>query len=279
MKIVKAAVLAATVLGSSYASLAQQTPATAAPAAQAPAAAGSAAKPSVLTDGIGAKPRRVENMHEVRFIEIFLAVRDPKTGDLVAGCYNTMFTPNGIPASRDTAPQALVEGLDLPGMRTDYGVLGASLNGPKLWLADWSEVDAGVERSFNGIPATWVAQLDMGKNTSIAETVPYAAQTIVRHSGLGWNKGTTVILLDDPKGTTWIMKGFQLGLKPQHTYQQFLADASGQYKKLPKGWKVRVKTLDKDYIEKPKGGKATIMADEFFNVYDKTGPGMGNYKP
>ena len=27
------------------------------------------------------------------------------------------------------------------------------------------------------------------------------------------------------------------------------------------------------------GGVATIMADEFFNVYDKTGPGMSNYKP
>ena len=26
-------------------------------------------------------------------------------------------------------------------------------------------------------------------------------------------------------------------------------------------------------------GVATIMADEFFNVYDKTGPGMSNYKP
>ena len=24
---------------------------------------------------------------------------------------------------------------------------------------------------------------------------------------------------------------------------------------------------------------ATIMADEFFNVYDKTGPGMSDYKP
>jgi len=26
-------------------------------------------------------------------------------------------------------------------------------------------------------------------------------------------------------------------------------------------------------------GLATIMSDEFFNVYDKTGPGQMNYKP
>jgi len=51
------------------------------------------------------------------------------------------------------------------------------------------------------------------------------------------------------------------------------------YQKLPEGWKVRVKTLEEDLIEKPEGGVATIMKDEFFNVYDKTGPGMSNYTP
>jgi hypothetical protein len=40
-----------------------------------------------------------------------------------------------------------------------------------------------------------------------------------------------------------------------------------------------VETLEKDLIEIPEGGKATIMADEFFNVYDMTGPGMNNQKP
>ena len=87
------------------------------------------------------------------------------------------------------------------------------------------------------------------------------------------------MLLDDAEGNTWIMKGFQLGLKPQYTYEQFVAAGAGNFKKLPPGWKFRVKTLDKDLIEKPEGGVATIMPDEFFNVYDKTGPGMTNYIP
>jgi hypothetical protein len=34
-----------------------------------------------------------------------------------------------------------------------------------------------------------------------------------------------------------------------------------------------------DLILEPKTGIATIMPDEFFNVYDKTGPGYSNYKP
>lgn len=65
----------------------------------------SSAKPNVLADGANAKSARVENMHMTRFLEIYLAAPDPKTGKLVAACYNTMFTPQGIPVSKDTAPQ------------------------------------------------------------------------------------------------------------------------------------------------------------------------------
>jgi hypothetical protein len=145
-------------------------------AAMAPAVAlaPASAVPKVLADGVGAKSGRVEGMHKTRFIEIFLAHRDPKTGKLVAECYNSMFaSPRGIPASKDTAPQALVEGLDFARMKTDFGVLGASLNGPKLWLPDWSEMEIGVKRDFNGIKTAWVAQLDTGGNTGgVAEGRP-----------------------------------------------------------------------------------------------------------
>jgi hypothetical protein len=238
------------------------------------------AEPKVLADGDGAKSGRLDNMHKTRFIEIFLAHRDAKTGKMVAECYNTMFTATGIPASKDTAPQAQVEGLDFAKMKTDLGVLGASLNGPKLWLSDWTEIDMGVERDFNGIKATWVAQLNMGDNTGgVSESTPYKPMSIARKSGLGYNKGTTVLLLDDAEGNTWIMKGFQLGLTPKYTYEEFVAAGQSRFKKLPPGWKFRVKTLEKDLIEIPEGGMATIMPDEFFNVYDKTGPGMSNYKP
>jgi len=236
--------------------------------------------PVIIADSAGAKSGRFDNMHKTRFIEIFLAYRDAKSGKMVAETYNSMVTAKGIPASKDTAPQALVEGLDFEKMKKDFGVLGASLNGPKLWLPDWTEIDMGVERDFNGIKASWVAQLDMGDNAGgVSESTPYKPMSIARKSGLGWNKGTTVMLLDDAEGNTWIMKGFQLGLKPQFTYEQFIAAGAGNFKKLPAGWKFRIKTLDQDYIEVPASGIATIMPDEFFNIYDKAGPGMSNYKP
>lgn len=234
---------------------------------------------SVLGDGANAKSGRADNLHHVRYIEIFLAATDAKTGKLVAACYNTSFNPTGIPASKDTAPQALVEGLDFKKMRTDFDVVGASLNGPKLWMIDWAEMEVGNVREFNGIRAPWVAQLNMDKNTSVSESTPYMPMTIARKSAIGWNKGTTALLLDDPDGNTWILKGFQLGLKPQHTYDQFVAAAASNFENLPPGWTFRIKVLDEDLIEKPEGGLGTIMPDEFFTVYYKTGPGITNYKP
>src|SRR5690242_16817427 len=102
-------------------------------------------EPAVLHDSEGAVFRRVDGMHQTRYIEIFLAGREAKTGSVVAACYNPMFTETGIPASRDTAPQASVEGIDLDKLKADYGLLGASLNGPKIWTPDWAEVQRGKE--------------------------------------------------------------------------------------------------------------------------------------
>lgn len=74
-----------------------------------------------LDDGVGAKPVRVDKMHMTRSIEIFLAHRHANTGKLAAECYNTLLAEQGIPASKDTAPQAEVAGLDFARIKTDLG--------------------------------------------------------------------------------------------------------------------------------------------------------------
>jgi hypothetical protein len=248
-------------------------------AAVAAPAESAAPVPQVLSDGVGASPATLKGLNRVRYIEIFLAAKDPKTGKLVAPCYNSTASSAGVPASKDTAPQAKVEGLDMEKLKAEYGVLGASLNGPKLWMLDWVEVEIGVQREFNGIHTAWVAQLNMDKDVAVDKMEPYKPMTIARKSGLGWSRGNTVMLIDDASGNTWVMKGFQLGLTPRHTYEQFLSAGAGNFKSLPPGWKFRIKTLDEDLVERPANGVATIMSDEFFNVYDRTGPGMTNYTP
>ncbi len=235
-------------------------------------------KPEVLSDGANAKPKRIENTHGIRYIEMFLAGIDPATGNIVAECYGTYANPT-IPADKDTAPQAAVAALNMSEIKKQYGVLGASLNGPKIWIPDWMDVDVGETRQFGTIKAPWTAQLNLGKKISIADTKAYEPGSIARKSKVNWGKGTTVMVLDDPSGNTWIMKGFQLGLKPQMTYEQFIAKGATNFKHLPPGWKARVVTLTQDNLETPENGVAWILPDEFFNVYDKTGPGMSNSKP
>jgi hypothetical protein len=107
----------------------------------------------------------------------------------------------------------------------------------------------------------------------------YVTTTIARKSAIGYNRGTTVFLIDDTNGNTWIMKGFELGIKPSHTFEQFFADPGSYFTKLPPGWKFRTKVLDQDLKLVPETGIATIMPDEMFNVYDKTGPGYFSYRP
>jgi hypothetical protein len=236
------------------------------------------AEPQVLHDGDGAKVKRFDNMHQTRFIELFFAVRDPKTGKMVAPCFNTMYTSKNLPASKDTSPQALVESLDLEKIAKEYGVAKVMLNGPKIWMPDWVELEMGKERIFGGMTAGWVAQLNLPEAGTI-DGAPYEHMQIARTSKWAWTKGSKVALLDDSDGNTWILKGFQLGLNPQQTWEEYLAKGAANYKKLPPEWKFRVKTLEKDVIEIPDNNLATIMTDELFHVWDKTGPGMTNYKP
>ena len=238
----------------------------------------SPAVPNILGDGDGAKTVRFENLHQTRFIELFFGTKDPKTGKLVAPCFNTAYTSNKMPASKDTAPQALVESLDLEKLAKEYGVAKVMLNGPKLWMPDWVEVAVGTERNFNGMTAGWVAQLDLPESGKI-DGATWGPMQIARASKIAWTKGTKVALLDDADGNTWVLKGFQLGLNPQQTWEEYLAKGAANYKTLPAGWKFRVKTLEKDLIEIPDNNLATIMSDELLHVWDKTGPGMTNYKP
>jgi len=106
----------------------------------------------------------------------------------------------------------------------------------------------------------------------------YKPTTIARKSAFGYNKGSTVFLIDDVESNTWVMRGFELGMKPKWTYEEFAADPASSFKQLPPVWKYRTKVLDQDLILVPETGVTTIMPDEFFNVYDKTGSGYSNYK-
>jgi hypothetical protein len=128
----------------------------------------------------------------------------------------------GAPASNDTAPQADVAGLDPSRIKPEYGAVDASLNGPKLSMIDWAEADIEVRRQSSGIHTDWVSQLNMEEPEKVSESTQYKPITIAPERGIGWNKGTKVLMIDDTDGNAWVMKGFELRLNPQQTHAQFI---------------------------------------------------------
>jgi hypothetical protein len=231
-------------------------------------------------DGANTKKYHLDNMNRVRYIEVFVVGGNGITGNLLANVYNSSLVPDRDAANKDTAPQAWVESLNTDEIKKRFSALGAAINGPKLWMLDWVDIPLGANEEFNGKTIPWCAELHLTK-TELKEMgkFSYKPTSIARKSAFGYNKGSTVFLIDDADGTTWVMKGFELGLKPRWTYDEFAADGASHFKQLPPGWKFRTKVVDQDLILVPETGVATIMPDEFFNVYDKTGPGYSNYKP
>ena len=231
-------------------------------------------------DGANTEAYHLENMNRVRYLEIFVVGGNGITGNMVANVYNTSLVPDRDAATKDTAPQAWAEALNTDEIKKRFSSLAAAINGPKLWMLDWVDIPLGAEQEFSGKKIPWCAELHI-KKSELEEMgkVGYKPTTIERKSKIGYNKGTTVFLIDDSDGNTWIMKGFELGLKPKWTFEEFATDPGSKFKQLPAGWKFRTKVLDDDLILVPATGVATIMPDEFFNVYDKTGPGYSNFKP
>jgi hypothetical protein len=62
--------------------------------------------PLVLADSAEVALERVEDIHATRFAEFFLVHRDAESGKLVAECYNTMYTAEGIPDSKALPPRS-----------------------------------------------------------------------------------------------------------------------------------------------------------------------------
>jgi len=59
--------------------------------------------------------------------------------NLQGNVYNT-YGLNDMERTGDSSPDATMAKIDLDALKTQYDVLGAFLNGPRLWTLDWIEV-------------------------------------------------------------------------------------------------------------------------------------------
>ena len=227
-------------------------------------------------DDIGASLMRFEDVRGQRYTEIFLIGGHAITGKLVGGVYNTIGL-NDPAGTGDTSPQAVLDKVDVDVLKEEYEVISAFKNGPRLWCMDWVEVNAGVERDFNGLKARWVMWLDVPKEMRKHESVAYKTINGKRDTQLGISKGSPAFILDDPDGNSWVMKSASLILDPHQTYES-LTDLGNRLHPAP-GWSFRTVVLDQDLVLTPDNGTARITQDELGNTYDRVGGPYSNYKP
>lgn len=223
-------------------------------------------------DGDHATLVTLTELRGVRYMEFMLVGSVPVDGAFMGTTYNT--TPyNRTAGSKDSAPQAIVDKLNPAELAKQNKVAKVWLNPPRQWLLDNIDIEAGNVRDFGGLKAGWCAVMAMPKG----EWAPWTTTTIARKSKFSFNKGTAVYLVDDPDGTTYIMKSVSPSVDKTNTLENISTIESRL--KLPAGWKYRTAVIDQELVLIPTSGVATILKDSLDDVYDKVGPGYSNFKP
>jgi len=237
--------------------------------------AGCATLPS---DGATASVKRFDNLRAVRYCEVLLIGGNALTKELQAAIYNTTDLNNSA-NPRDTCPEALWDKIDAGALKKQYEVLGVFKNGPRTWTMDWIELPVGSLRTFGGLQAYWMAQLQLPKDVNPHEkgSSAYKPMQVQRKSVMTFQKDKPVFILNDPQGTPWVMQASSQIVDPMLTYEQL--STLGNRLKLPSGWKYRVSILDRDLTIEAIDGVAHIMQDEFQNTYDECFSTACTYRP
>jgi len=230
-------------------------------------------------DSTGTTLTRFNDTRAHRYTEFFLIGGNAITKHLKANVYNT-YGLNNMDNTGDSSPDAMLARVDTDQLKKRYHMIGAFVNGPRLWTLDWIDVPAGVQRDFNGLKAAWVAEVDLtGMNLKKKGGTAYQPTTVERKTQFGFSAGKPVFILDDPDGQPWVMKSAGLIVNPNEKFEE-LQDLGSRLKTQP-GWRFRVQQLGQELILKPESGVASIVQDELGNTYDLAGPATAttNHKP
>jgi hypothetical protein len=229
-------------------------------------------------DCAGAENRKFDNLRDYRYLELEFFAKDALKKILYVSIYNTTGL-NGGDETRDSAPKALVQKMDPKKIAKQYPALLMTISPPRYWTLDWFIDRVGAVRNFDGLNAAWMGNslaphtVIAAKPVSAAYRIVYPARTTIE----GFKKGSTVYLLDDPKGRTWVMVAYTDKDLPGMTIDKL--DSLGDVIKAPQGWKFRTAMLGKDLILEPKGGFVGMTQDDKENLYILAGPGQSNYVP
>lgn len=229
------------------------------------------------SDADQAVVKRFNNLRAMRYCEIWFIGGTIFPKDLTGAYYNTSDLNNT--ANRlDTCPTDMWAKVDAEALKKQYDVWDVFKNGPRGWTMDWIELPVGPVKTFDGLQAQWMGNVQLpkefgGKKGSDA----YKVVNSLRKSLMTFEKGKPMFILDDPQGHPWIMQAWSAQVDPTLTYEGLSAMADKL--KPPPGWKYRVAIADRDLTIKAVDGVAHILQDELENTYDECFADACTYKP
>ena len=250
--LISAALLALTACGSSSSSDATSVPdESTAASTDAPAESTSEAPATSTTNPAAA------NMHGKRYCEILLL--NLKDDGIHAEVFNT-YPLNDCPDDQwkaiDTAAIALAE-----------GVVFASPNGPRYWAMD-SVVKADMadvfSKTFGEVEMNRYASVYVGTNPADL-MIPYSPHAVNRKAAFTFNAGTTVYMLHDAEGKTYVMQSWSQQIDPALTEDDLLTLADRL--QLPDGWTYDYKTLTEEFVLETRAEDAQVLGDDLRNSY------------
>ena len=203
-----------------------------------------------------ANPTR-ESMHGVRYCEILLISR--KDDGIHGEVFNT-FPLNECPDDQwkaiDTAAVAKAE-----------GVLFALPNGPRYWAMDSvvkSDATETYMKTFGEMDMNHYASVFIGTNPAAMQN-PYTPRAVDRKAAFTFNAGTTVYMLRDAEGKTYVMQSWSQQTDPELTEDDLLTLA--ERLQLPEGWSYEHKTLTQEFVVETRAEDAQVLSDDLRNSY------------
>lgn len=204
----------------------------------------------------GTNPAR-KSMHGVRYCEVLLLSRKDD------GIHGEVF--NTYPLNE--CPDDQWKAIDTAAIAKAEGVVFASTNGPRYWAMDSvvkSDMSETYKKTFGEIEMNHYASVFIGTNPANMLD-PYSPRAVDRKAAFTFNAGTTVYMLHDAEGKTYVMQSWSQQTDPELTEDDLLTLA--ERLQLPEGWTYDYKTLTQEFVVETRAEDAQVLGDDLRNSY------------
>ncbi len=197
------------------------------------------------------------NMHGKRYCEILLL--NLQEDGIHAEVFNT-YPLNDCPDDQWKA-------IDTAAVAKDEAVVFASANGPRYWAMDSvvkSDMTEVFQKSFGGMEMNRYASVYVGTNPADL-LIPYSPHAVNRKAAFTFNAGTTVYMLHDAEGKTYVMQSWSQQVDPALNEADLLTLTDRL--QLPEGWTYDYKTLTEEFVVETRAEDAQVLGDDLHNTY------------